>query len=167
MRRWSSIGLFLLLLAPAGCIRPPVPGNINCTQPAQTCTEFVTIEGVRIKFSSCAAHIFHGHMNAIIYCTISNPAGKDLLLRRNDFRIASMEGEEMIPEKFINAKRKMPDEYPLKSGATEVYVFSARTKDSRTEKDFKEFMKTGNLALLHQGGNLVPDTLFTMQWRPH
>jgi len=158
-------GLLLLLLT--GCIRPPVPGNINCTQLTPACNEFVTIEGVRVKFSSCGAHIFQHHMNAIIYCTISNPKNKDVLLRRNDFRIVSLNGEEMIPDKFIRARRKMPDEYPLKGGGAEVYVFSAYTKNSHTEDDFKEFMKTGTLALLHQGGNLVPDTLFTMQWRPH
>ena len=161
IRPLARLSLILLL---TGCIRPPVPGNIDCTQLTPTCKEFVTIEGVHVKFSSCVAHIFRGHMNAIIYCTISNPAHKDLLLRRSDFRIVSLDGVEMVPDKFINAKREMPDEYALKSSVTEDYVFSAHTKNRRTEKDFKEFMKTGALAFLHQGGNLVPDTFFTMQW---
>ena len=164
--RWSMMGLLALPLL-TGCIRPPVPGDIDCTQLTPTCKEFVTIEGVHIKFSSCVAHVFRGHMNAIIYCTISNPGGKDLPLHRADFRMASFDGKEMVSDKFTYGKREMPDEYPIKSGASEVYVFSAYTKDRRTQKDFKEFMKTGALAFLHQGANLAPDTLFTMQWRAH
>jgi hypothetical protein len=153
-----SIGLIPLLLV-AGCLRHSASGKVLCTPQTLACKEFVTIEGVHIKFDRCAAQLLRGHLNAIIYCTLSNPTNKDLQLLRRDFKIVSLDGMELVPVQL--------DIYPVKQGRSENYVFSAHTKEERSQQDFKEFIRIGTLAFLHQGSNLTPDTLFTIQWKHH
>ena len=154
----------ILILLLSGCLRPPVSGKIICSPQALACKEFTTIEGIHVKFFSCGAHVYKRHIDAMIYCTLSNPTDKDLLLRRRDFRIVSLDSGEMV-DNYSTHIAVMADNYLVKKGQSEDYIFSAHTVDKYTQKDFKEFRKNSSLAFLHQGANLTPDTLFTMQWK--